>query len=242
MECASTYPNASPAAPPSTARSPLSIRCCRNSRARPAPSARRTADSRCLPTERASSRFATLAHTISSRTPTSSIRIQRALVSAGPRASRPRFPGKVISRGSCWCRQRPACSGTARRPVSSRPFPTSRFQPANLTDPPVPIVLRPRRGTVLIRLEGDFHGERRVDVRPDSGPEAEEPGRSDADIRADTLLTRRLRSSALPPRASRFTQNRWLTITTGSAPTRSSSSRNGRRVWARRQALGRSSR
>ena len=136
----------------------------------PAPSARRTADSRCLPTERDSSRFATLAHTISSSTPTSSIRIHRALASAGS-AHRSRGARQGDQFGDL-------AGAVADQHVPEQPgdlcprgrFRHSRFQPANLTDPPVPIVFRPRRGAVLTRLEGNFHRERRVDVGPDCRP------------------------------------------------------------------------
>src|SRR2546429_6782426 len=81
MDFARIYPKASPAPPPTKANTPLSIKCCRNNRALVAPNARRTADSRSLATERDNKRFATLAHTISSSTPTSSIRIHSALAS-----------------------------------------------------------------------------------------------------------------------------------------------------------------
>ena len=57
---------ARPAAPPSTPSRMLSARNCRTRRARPAPSAARTATSRVRDCARASSRFATLTHAISS--------------------------------------------------------------------------------------------------------------------------------------------------------------------------------
>jgi hypothetical protein len=58
-----------PIVPPATASIVLSVSSCRSSRTRPAPSAVRTASSRPRRTSRATSRFATLAQTISRTKP-----------------------------------------------------------------------------------------------------------------------------------------------------------------------------
>ena len=59
-----------PSTPPIAARTRLSVMNCRTIRPRLAPTARRTATSRCRAVPRASSRLATFAHTISSTAPT----------------------------------------------------------------------------------------------------------------------------------------------------------------------------
>ena len=65
-----------PSAPPSRARSRLSVTSCRTRRSRPAPSAARSSSSRLLAYARASSRFARLAQAISSTEPTPRKRVQ----------------------------------------------------------------------------------------------------------------------------------------------------------------------
>ena len=67
--------NMRPNAPPARARSTLSARSCCTIRKRLAPSAKRTAISRCLADPRASRRFATFAHAMSKTMPTTAIRI-----------------------------------------------------------------------------------------------------------------------------------------------------------------------
>ena len=69
-ERSTAAPSASPAVPPTAASSRLSVSSCRKSCRRLAPSAARTASSRVRPTPRASSRFATFAHAMSSTNPT----------------------------------------------------------------------------------------------------------------------------------------------------------------------------
>jgi hypothetical protein len=64
------HANSTPSAPPSPASSRLSVSNWRTRRDRPAPIARRTDSSRCRAAARASSRLATLAHAISSTSPT----------------------------------------------------------------------------------------------------------------------------------------------------------------------------
>ena len=68
----------SPSAPPTAASSTLSVSSCRTRRARPAPSARRIAISRCRTDERASSRFATFAQAMSSTQPTAASSVSSA--------------------------------------------------------------------------------------------------------------------------------------------------------------------
>ena len=85
---------ASPAVPPSRPSRRLSVRNCRTSRARPAPSADRTATSRVRDCARASSRFATLTQAISSTKVTA--------------------PSSTSSAGRT-LRTIRSCSGTARR-------------------------------------------------------------------------------------------------------------------------------
>ena len=195
-----------PAAPPSKAIIALSIRCCRNSRARAAPSARRTADSRCLLTERDRRRFATLAQTMSSSTPTSSMRLHRASASRAFSASKPRRPGRVINSGILLASTVVPWGTSARSEESRNLCPGcglrhSRFEPANLTNPPVAIVLDSRRVTGLTRLERHFRREWCVDVGPLTGPQSKIPGRGDADnpsrdsVDADGSIQGRGRSS-----------------------------------------------
>ena len=107
------------------------------------------------------------------------------------------------------------------KPPSAPPTPTDEPPPKPIDDPPPESDPKPPY-TV---------GERDVPVASRmwwSSRVFSNPGGATPTIRAGTLLTRTLRFSASPPPPSRLTQNRWLTITTGSPPTRSSSSRNSR--------------
>ncbi len=179
---------------------PLSIKCWRKRRARGAPSARRTVDSRRRPTARESSRFATFAQTMRSSTPTRSSRIHRALTSPLFSALTPRPPGRVMSVGilagspSCLL-ARQGCgrdSGPPRR-RQPRPSPASAGRP---DDPPVPIVLAARRARR--RLKGDLGRERRVDIGPLPGPQAEEPGGSDTDDASGNVVDPDARADGVP--------------------------------------------
>ena len=73
--CLPQYPTRIPNAPPSEESSRLSVSSCRTSRARVAPSDRRTEISFCRPVARESSRLATFAHTMSSTSTTTIVRI-----------------------------------------------------------------------------------------------------------------------------------------------------------------------
>ncbi len=68
---------ATPVMPPSAARTRLSVSTCLTMRPRPAPIAARIASSRCRAARRASSRFATLPHAISSTSATAARRMNR---------------------------------------------------------------------------------------------------------------------------------------------------------------------
>jgi hypothetical protein len=63
-------PNATPAAPPTSAMTRLSVSACRTRRRRPAPSASRSAASRSRPDAFTSIRFPTFAHAMSRSSPT----------------------------------------------------------------------------------------------------------------------------------------------------------------------------
>ena len=146
----------------------------------PRPSARRTADSRCRPTERDSSRFATLAHTISSSTPTSSIRIQSALV-PGLSASRPRLPGRVIRSGSL-----AAPSGTRMSEQPGDLRPGGRFRDSGLSRPIWRTHQFPSSSRLSARRRSDSAGTRLSSRaarrrRATGRAQPEEPGRRDAD-------------------------------------------------------------
>ena len=66
------YATSTPAAPPISASTALSVRCCRATRHVPAPSDRRTASSRRRTIPRASRRFATFAQAMISTRPATS--------------------------------------------------------------------------------------------------------------------------------------------------------------------------
>ena len=68
--CTSMEASRRPASPATPASTQLSVSSCRTTRARPAPSAARSAISRVRPADRASRRFAILAHAMSHTTPT----------------------------------------------------------------------------------------------------------------------------------------------------------------------------
>ena len=74
IACAPQYANRTPNVPPSTESITLSVKSCRATRARPAPSASRTAISFCRAAARASISPATFAQAISKIMPTASIR------------------------------------------------------------------------------------------------------------------------------------------------------------------------
>ena len=68
--CTPKYPSTSPSTPPASESSTLSVSNCPTMRLRPAPSAARIAISRRRIVARASNKFATFAHAISSTQPT----------------------------------------------------------------------------------------------------------------------------------------------------------------------------
>ncbi len=82
------YPNPKPSTPPRSDSARLSIRSWRIRRARPAPMANRIAISRERDRDRASIRLATLAHAISSTSPTSAISMMASAESYGSDAQR----------------------------------------------------------------------------------------------------------------------------------------------------------
>ncbi len=135
-----------PAVPPSNANTPLSIRCWRNNRILAAPRARRTADSRCLLTERASSRFATFTQTISTSTPTSSIRIHSALASFASSRSNATLARQRDQLGNFIQFELPAGKG-------------------GKADPPIRVIFA-ARAIVRAWFESHPHGQGRVNIGP----------------------------------------------------------------------------
>jgi len=111
------YATPAPSRPPAVESSTLSVSSCRSSRARRAPSASRTAISRCRPLARASSRPATLAHAISSSSATALIRIVSSVASRSrcsfstSRAGSTRSEGSFAALHIGW----PACSTALRK-------------------------------------------------------------------------------------------------------------------------------
>ena len=89
--------NSTPSAAPSSERSIASVSIRRISRARPAPSARRTAASCCRTVARASSRFATLAHAMSSTSATTTIRTRSAAAYSRRSSEKPFAAGSTVS-------------------------------------------------------------------------------------------------------------------------------------------------
>ena len=91
------YASCKPTRPPATESSTLSTRCSRTSRPRPAPSARRTAVSFWRDDARVSSRLATLAHAISSTSPTMPMSTSSGVPDWSRRPEVPRPPGSSVS-------------------------------------------------------------------------------------------------------------------------------------------------
>ncbi len=121
--------NSNPSAPPTTPRMTLSVSNCRTSRERPAPRAVRTAISLSRAAARASNRFATFTHAISSTKPTAPSRSQNALrispTIASCRATAV-MPTPSLLSGYCVASWRPmvsisTCACLADTPVFIRP-------------------------------------------------------------------------------------------------------------------------
>ena len=122
------HASARPAAAPASASSRLSVRSCRTTRQRPAPSAARIASSRRLPPARISSRLATFAHATSRTSVTAPSRISSGSREEPVSCSRigtTAAPTFSLLSGYCFSRRlaitcRSACACAAEMPGLSR--------------------------------------------------------------------------------------------------------------------------
>jgi hypothetical protein len=152
--------NATPTTPPAAASSVLSVSSWRTSRPRPAPSAARSASSRSRPSIRASVRFATFAHAISSTRLVMPIRMSSS--SRAPSVSAERTSTVVAWKPDVAVRYTPAWSAVKRRLMVAMAAAASSCVWPSFTRPKTLSPAKARRFRGMVRSAAARNGHART--------------------------------------------------------------------------------